>query len=32
MIYWSFDDDPGSGGAARLLGGTRWSRLLHQIH
>ncbi len=31
MIYWSIDDGGGSG-AARLLGGTRWARLLHQIH
>lgn len=31
MIYWSFDDAPGGSGAAQLLGGTRWSRLLHQI-
>ena len=32
MIYWSFDDAPAGGGAAQILGGTRWSRLLHQIH
>ncbi len=31
MIYWSFasPDSPDAGG---LVGGTRWSRLLHQIH
>ena len=32
MIYWSFDDDPSASGVAKLVGGTRWSRLLHQIH
>lgn len=32
MIYWSFDDAPGGSGALSLLSGTRWSRLLHQIH
>ena len=32
MIYWSFDDAPGTSGVAKLVGGTRWSRLLHQIH
>jgi signal peptidase I len=32
MIYWSFDDAPNASGVGRLLGGTRWSRLLHQIH
>ena len=31
MIYWSFDT-PESPDAGRLIGGTRWSRLLHQIH
>ncbi len=31
MIYWSFDA-PESADAGRLVGGTRWSRLLHQIH
>jgi signal peptidase I len=29
MIYWSFD---GEGGSLNLLSGTRWARLLHQIH
>ena len=32
MIYWSFDDAPNTSGVAKLVGGTRWSRLLHQIH
>ena len=32
MIYWSFDDDPSTSGVMKLVGGTRWSRLLHQIH
>ena len=32
MIYWSFDDAPSTSGVAKLVGGTRWSRLLHQIH
>jgi tRNA G37 N-methylase TrmD len=32
MIYWSFDDAPAGGGAGQILSGTRWSRLLHQIH
>ena len=32
MIYWSFDDAPGASGVGAILGGTRWSRLLHQIH
>jgi signal peptidase I len=32
MIYWSFDDAPRASGVAKLVGGTRWSRLLHQIH
>jgi signal peptidase I len=32
MIYWSFDDAPAGSGAFSLLSGTRWSRLLHQIH
>ena len=32
MIYWSFDDAPSTSGVAQLVGGTRWSRLLHQIH
>jgi signal peptidase I len=32
MIYWSFADEPGASAVARLFGGTRWSRLLHQIH
>ncbi|MGE0813083.1 MAG: signal peptidase I [Vicinamibacterales bacterium] len=31
LIYWSFDDEPGAS-PGRLLGGTRWSRLLHPIH
>jgi len=29
MVYWSFDGEDGS---ANPLTGTRWSRLLHQIH
>lgn len=35
MVYWSFAGaDSGSGGTASggYLSGTRWSRLLHQIH
>jgi signal peptidase I len=32
MIYWSFAHEPGASVVARLFGGTRWSRLLHQIH
>ena len=32
MIYWSFDDAPSTSGVAQIVGGTRWSRLLHQIH
>lgn len=32
MIYWSFDDTPSTSGVAQIVGGTRWSRLLHQIH
>ncbi len=32
MIYWSFDDDPSTSGVTKLVGGTRWSRLLHQIY
>ena len=32
MIYWSFDDAPSTSGVGQLVGGTRWSRLLHQIH
>lgn len=32
MIYWSFDSGDGTSAGAGLLGGTRWSRLLHQIH
>jgi signal peptidase I len=41
MIYWSFEDQPGqqkegvAGFVSNLAGiftGTRWSRLLHQIH
>jgi signal peptidase I len=32
MIYWSFSDEPGGSAIGRLFGGTRWSRLLHQIH
>ncbi len=30
FIYWSFDGGPESGG--NPVAGTRWSRLLHQIH
>ncbi len=32
MIYWSFGDAPSASGVGAILGGTRWSRLLHQIH
>ena len=33
MIYWSFETGEGGASAVTgLLGGTRWSRLLHQIH
>jgi signal peptidase I len=32
MIYWSFESDESGSPVAGLLGGTRWSRLLHQIH
>ena len=32
MIYWSFDDAPSTSGVVQLVSGTRWSRLLHQIH
>jgi signal peptidase I len=36
MIYWSWDVPEGEGGGlsslARFFSGTRWSRLLHQIH
>jgi signal peptidase I len=32
MIYWSFDDAPSTSGVAQIVGGNRWSRLLHQIH
>jgi signal peptidase I len=33
MIYWSFETSEGGTSAVTgLLGGTRWSRLLHQIH
>ncbi len=32
MIYWSFDDVSRASGVGSILGGTRWSRLLHQIH
>ena len=32
MIYWSFDEDEGGARPTGSFLGTRWSRLLHQIH
>lgn len=32
MIYWSFESGEGGSAVSGLLGGTRWSRLFHQIH
>jgi signal peptidase I len=32
MIYWSFESAEGGSAVSGLLGGTRWSRLFHQIH
>lgn len=32
MIYWSFDEDEGGRRPGTSFLGTRWSRLLHQIH
>ena len=32
MIYWSFESGEGATPVSGLLGGSRWSRLLHQIH
>ena len=32
MIYWSFDEDEGGPRPSTSFLGTRWSRLLHQIH
>jgi signal peptidase I len=32
MIYWSFASDDGGSAVTGLVGGTRWSRLFHQIH
>ena len=32
MIYWSFDEDEGGARPGTSFLGTRWSRLLHQIH
>ena len=32
MIYWSFESGEGRSPVAGLFGGTRWSRLFHQIH
>jgi signal peptidase I len=32
MIYWSFESGEGGSPVSGLLGGTRWSRLFHQIH
>ncbi len=32
MIYWSFETGEGGTSVGSLVGGTRWSRLLHQIH
>ncbi len=32
MIYWSFETDETGAPGGGLFGGTRWSRLLHQIH
>jgi signal peptidase I len=31
-IYWSFESQPGTNPITGLLTGTRWRRLLHQIH
>jgi len=31
-IYWSFEAQPGDNPITGLFTGTRWSRLLHQIH
>jgi signal peptidase I len=32
MIYWSFDEDENGTASSGSFAGTRWSRLLHQIH
>jgi signal peptidase I len=32
MIYWSFEAPDSGSAVTGLVGGTRWSRLLHQIH
>jgi signal peptidase I len=32
MIYWSFATGDGGSAVTGLVAGTRWSRLLHQIH
>ena len=31
-IYWSFEAQPGTNPVTGLFTGTRWSRILHQIH
>ena len=31
-IYWSFEANPGDNPITGLFSGTRWSRILHQIH
>ncbi len=31
MVYWSFESDE-NGGTGNILTGTRWRRILHQIH
>jgi signal peptidase I len=31
-IYWSFESQPGANPITGILTGTRWRRLLHQIH
>jgi signal peptidase I len=32
MIYWSYEPDPRASAVTRFITGTRWERLLHQIH
>ena len=31
-IYWSYESRPGENPITSLITGTRWRRLLHQIH